>query len=174
MMTVPHQDCEDFEDRLHMSVGHVVELTLQPPGVFRAGDGMVLSSSPVHVVAGLWQHYRERDPHVTLIINDKTDVDFTIAEAAALAAALTTPGDEYVMITLTLEDSDTWLEGQPSRLAVRPRQFGIRLDREQGGCEAQVVTVYHDEYLTLTVAEARELAEALAALIRQAANAAAR
>lgn len=100
--------------------------------------------------------------HLTLAINPGTDVEFTLAEAEDLAAALAAPGDEYAWITLTLAD------------AHRPAEVGIRLESaeevaELGAPERRVVTVYRDRYLTVTLAEAAERAAAITDLLASAA-----
>ena len=88
VMTVPHEDEADYDDRLHMGAGHHIDLTLEEPNTFRAADGRLMECDPRHLVAGLWQHYRDRDPYLTLILDGGLDIDFTLTEAAGLAAVL--------------------------------------------------------------------------------------
>jgi hypothetical protein len=179
LMTIPHEDGEMPSDRQHMSVFYEVDLTQEPPlAVSEALEDEEDESATLS--AGLWQHHTARDPHLTLIINHGTDVEFTLAEAGELAAALSAPGDEYTMITLTLEDSDRHpprgprRAGQEPKPVYRPRMFGVRLEpageaADLSATERRVVAVYRDTYLTLTLSEAAELASGISDLLGEAA-----
>lgn len=175
-MIRPHGDEMLADDRLHRGDCYDVELTQEPPDVFTFADGRVLSSEPFILMAVLYQHYKAASPHISLNIDAGTDVDLTLAEAGELAAALNAPGDDYVMITLTLEDADVdvapkpWPEGREPEPVYWSRQVGVRLESaeevaELGAPERRVVTVYRDRYLTFTPAEASDLGAAIVKLL---------
>ena len=67
----PHQDREAYDDRLHASASHEIELSLEPP----------YGSDPAFLSADMWQHYRDRDPHIVLTVNDHEEVRLELAEA---------------------------------------------------------------------------------------------
>jgi len=85
---------------------------------------------------------------------------------------------EYAMVTLTLQDADVsyppkpWPAGEYPEPVVSPQDVGVSLWQGWREREAHVSIVYRDEYTDLTLYEARELAEALADLVLQAAGAA--
>jgi hypothetical protein len=177
-VTLPHADVDHPDDRLHIGASWDVVLTQEPPDVFTDVDGTVLSSEPVRLMAAVYQGYRDRDPYVSMDLGDAKcrEVELTFAEAAELAAALGRPGDEYAMITLTLEDSDRRLpEPWPGEPVFWPRQVGVRLESaaeaaELGATQRRVVTVYRDSYRVLTVPEAADMASGIDGLLRDAAS----
>jgi hypothetical protein len=83
----PHTDTDMAEDRVHESTGYEVVLTLEPWGEHADGHG------PAHMFVHLNRHYRELGPHITVSVNGRSDITFTLAEAAELAAAI--EGQEY-------------------------------------------------------------------------------
>jgi hypothetical protein len=87
MMTVPHRDHELFDDRLHMGASREIVMTLEAQPTDEFGPG-----GPANLIVGLWQHYREYAPHITLIVNSRRDINFTLSEARELAAVLEATG----------------------------------------------------------------------------------
>jgi hypothetical protein len=90
-MTVPHQDHDRPEDRVHMSPITDVTLTLEAADVTRFPDstgGTVLEVSPSFITAGLVQPYREREARVVLTHAGTHDIELTVTEAWELARAL--------------------------------------------------------------------------------------
>ncbi len=169
LISTPHEDREACEDRLHQSSSHEIALTVQPPAVFEVNDH-VIATSQARVTAGMWQHVKDRDPHITLTVNDTTETSFTLAEAAALARLLTAaPSGEYVTITLTLEDPETvlppkpWPAGGPPRPFSRPAVYAVLRDYT-----SRTVLFCRGQFVTLTDGEARELAGALDELLASA------
>ena len=74
-----------------MSLINDVTLTLEAPDVVRFPDGnggTVLEVSPSFITASLWQGWREREARVILTHAGTHDMEFTVAEAAELAEAL--------------------------------------------------------------------------------------
>jgi hypothetical protein len=78
----PHTDTDMAEDRVHESTGYEVVLTLEPWGEYADEHG------PAHMFVHLNRHYRELGPHITVSVNGRSDITFTLAEAAELAAAI--------------------------------------------------------------------------------------
>ena len=82
---------------------------------------------------------------------------------------------DYTMVTLTLADPDVsyppkpWPAGELPEPEVTLPDVGVRLGQGWREREARVDIVYRDEYTDLTLAEARELAEALSGLVADAA-----
>lgn len=206
LMTIPHQDHDLADDRFHMSVFYHVDLTLEDARAFRSLNGELLSCEPAFLTVQLYQHYRDRDPHVTVTRNGEVDIPFTIVEADELMQTLITllsqgtdsqpvtrdkpcppwctvdlheamesvtdrvhMGD-YVMVTLGLDEPYTLGlpgVGQGDKWAtVQPQLIGVRLEQSWGEFEARIVIVYRDDYLSMTLAEAQELAEALTELTK--------
>lgn len=206
LMTIPHQDHDLADDRFHMSVFYHVDLTLEDAHSFRSLNGELLSCEPAFLTVQLYQHYRDRDPHVAVTRNGEVDIPFTIVEADELTQTLITllsqgadsqsitqdklcpswctvePHEaiesvtdrvhmgDYVMVTLGLDEpyvlgilgagqGDKWT-------TVQPQLIGIRLEQSWGEFEARIVIVYRDDYLSMTLAEAQELAEALTELTK--------
>jgi hypothetical protein len=166
LISTPHEDREACEDRLHQSASREISLTVQPPAVFEV-NGRVIATSQARVVVGMWQHVKDRDPHITLIVNDTTETSFTLAEAAALARLLTAaPSGEYATITLTLEDPETalapkpWPAAGPPRPFSRPAVYAVLRDYT-----SRTVLFCHGQFVTLTDGEAKELAAALLELL---------
>jgi hypothetical protein len=180
MMTVSHQDGELYDDRLHMSAGYEIELTLEEPHTVEAG-GKVIASGPAHLSAGMWQHYRERDPHICLIVNDGEDVLLELAEAQEMARLLSGPPEGWAPVTLTMMDPDAVMPPgygtageaapvgahhaafpftRPAVLAVRQVLDTVTVFTQVRRGEDQV-----PRYLAFTPAEAAELAAALASLL---------
>lgn len=91
-MTVPHQDGDRPEDRVHMAPFHDIQLTLEAADVIRipSADGKVaLEISAAFITAGLTQGWRDREATISLIHCGQHDILFTVAEAAELIEALT-------------------------------------------------------------------------------------
>lgn len=72
---------------------------------------------------------------------------------------------EYTMISLTLDQPDYF----PMRSATEalPQLIGVRLEQPWREFEPRMVVVYRDEYLDMTLVEARNLAKALTELTGQ-------
>lgn len=143
MMSIPHRDEDMPDDRYHMSLIHQMDLTLNEAVTVYSATGELIASGPACFSASLFQHYRERDPHIALIHNEKVDIQFTAAEASELARALTAlaGGDsaqdaqcpswctdgphadpfigdrnhagDYTMVTLTLAEPDVCYSPKP-------------------------------------------------------------
>jgi len=77
----PHDDTDMAEDRVHESTSNEVVLQLEPWGEYADEHG------PAHMFVYLNEHYRELGPHITVSVNGRSDLKFTLAEAAELAAA---------------------------------------------------------------------------------------
>lgn len=97
-MTTPHRDDDLADDRFHMSVVYHIDLTLENARIFRSMNGELLSCEPAFLTAQLYQHYHDRDPHVTVTRNGEIDMPFTVTEADELALTL---------ITLLNQDTDS-------------------------------------------------------------------
>jgi hypothetical protein len=90
LRTIPHQDHDLADDRFHMSVCYHVDLTLESARTFWGADSKLLSCEPAFLTAMVFQHYRERDPHIVVTANGETDIPFTVAEGSELEQALRT------------------------------------------------------------------------------------
>ncbi len=79
---------------------------------------------------------------------------------------------DYRMVDLALADPNVWYPPEGSPKGTRPEvtlaDISVRLWQGWLEREAQVDIVHRDEYTSLTLAEARELAEALSSLIADA------
>jgi hypothetical protein len=175
LLTTPHGDFELYADRLHSSVSHYMELTLEPRKTIGNED------FPVSIGAALWMHYRESRPHVCLIIGESEEVLLELPEAAELARLLASPPEEWASLTLTMLDPD----------AVMPPGYGTAGEAAPGGAHhaafpftrlpllavrqvLNTVTVFtqvrHGDdqaprYLAFTPGEAAELSAALTSLL---------
>jgi hypothetical protein len=206
LMSVPHQDHDLADDRFHMSAFYHVDLTLEDARSFRDLNGKLLSCEPAFLTVQLYQHYRDRDPQVTVTRNGEVDIPFTIIEAEEMAQVLASlkgqaansqllaqgnrcpswctvdPHEvterltdrihmsDYLMVTLGL-DEPYFLGLLEARQAdklttVQPQLIGIRLEQSWGEFEARIVIVYRDDYLSMTLTEAQEIAEALTELTK--------
>jgi hypothetical protein len=187
LMAAPHKDSDMLSDRYHMSVFHHIDLTLEEPITSRSAADEDLSCEPAFLMASLYQEYRWRDPQVVLCHDGTTDIPFTIAEAGSLVQALTAHAgmdpargaecppwchehhteqhvidrvhvSDHTMVTLALGEHDSETQ--------EPESVGIRLWQKWLDRDPSVDIRYRDEYMSLTFAEARELADSLAELVR--------
>jgi hypothetical protein len=174
-LTSPHDDHEMYADRMHASAGHEIELSQEPPR----------KSDPSHLNAEMWQHYRDRDPHIVLTVNDHEEVLLELAEARKLARLLLAPAREWTSVTLTMMDPDAVLPdggqgaGEPGpahgvHFSAFPftRSAVIAVSRVLDTVAVFTQIRQGDDqvprYLALTPAEAGELAAALTALLEAA------
>ena len=210
--SLPHLSSHAYGERVHVSGGHTVALTLEPGGeLYDSRDPAVTGHSPMCIDVELRQHYRDAEGHLRFTFANDDEPRLTLAEGNALAALLAQLADHAGDLTgKAVKERPFWLAGPcpawcaeshndgdhpddrrhagayhsvsltmgdayiafPSEAKAgpganwQPRYIAVALEQDWREVEPHIVIQYADDkYLSLALAEARELAADITGLL---------